>query len=124
MMAAFILVVLGVAAAVAYVYACLLLLAYVTTPLVLLGGSAGVLAGMLTALVAALKVLAGRSTRTQVRTPADVAAGMLPGRVGDRQIRRDIAWPQYFTVQVTLDLVGACRHVQMVVVESWARPLS
>lgn len=123
-MGALILVVLGIAAVVAYGYICVLLLAYVTTPLVLLGGSAGVLAGMLTALAAALVVLAGRSPRTEIRTPADVVAGKLPGRVDDRQIRRDQAWPQYFAVQVGLDLVAVCRHVYAVTVESWAKPLS
>ncbi|HZN73963.1 MAG TPA: hypothetical protein VFC00_20030 [Micromonosporaceae bacterium] len=123
-MGAFILVVFGIAAVVAYVYACMFLLAYVTTPLVLLGGSASVLAGILVALSAAHVVLAGRSPRTEIRTPTDVVAGRLPGRVGERHIRRDQAWPQYFAVQVKLDLVAISRHVYAVTRESWARPLS
>jgi hypothetical protein len=87
-----------------YVYLSILAFIFIAMPLSMVGVVLGLLVGAGIALYRATAVLVGTDQDTPVRTPAEVVAGKLAGRVPARQIRRDFAWPNYFFVQVRLDL--------------------
>jgi hypothetical protein len=112
-------VVLALAGVAVYLYLCMLAVVFATTPLTLAAVVGGVLAGVAVTLIHTLAVLAGRSG-TELRTPADVAAGRLAGRVRPRQVRRDRSWPQYFAIQVGLDLERAVGQSRRSVMTLWS----
>ncbi|MGC5031773.1 TRAFAC clade GTPase domain-containing protein [Micromonospora sp. DT229] len=100
-----VLIVVAVLLAVAlYLYLVFLALVFVATPLTLIGAGLGGVAGMGIVLHRAAAVLTGTDRDVPVRTPAEVVSGRLAGRVPARFVRRDFAWPNYFAVQVRLDL--------------------
>lgn len=113
------LVVLALVGVGVYLYLCLLLLVFVTTPAALVAVAGGALGGLAVTLVRTFAVLAGRPG-TELRTPVDVSAGKLPGRVPVRQIRRDRAWPQYFAAQVKLDVDRATERSWRSVTALWS----
>lgn len=106
-----------------YVVACAACLFFISTPLALAGVAAGAVAGVVIVAVIAVSALAGRPEWVVVCTPDRVRDGLLPGRVADRFVRRDRAWPQYFAVQVLLDLVGIAGRARAAVTRVWREPL-
>src|SRR5205823_8275663 len=74
----------------------------------------------LVVVIAAVVYLSGRGV--EVRTPDDVAAGKLAGRVRDEHVRRDHAWPQYFAAQALLDLGTVADRARTAVRLIWTQP--
>lgn len=87
------------------VCACLVL---VTGPLSVALTGAGLIAGLVAALLVLVLVVLDDSG-AGVLTPAGARDG-LPGRVAYEFVRRDHAWPQYFAAQVVLDAWGTARR--------------
>ncbi|MBE1491924.1 TRAFAC clade GTPase domain-containing protein [Plantactinospora soyae] len=107
------------AAIIGYGWLCYLVLALVLPAVAPVAFVAGVVGGLGLAMVAATRVLSGHYPPTRVLGPTDVAAGRLAGRVGAAQVRRDRAWPQYFTAQVRLDLIAVHRLGYGVLGRAW-----
>ncbi|MEV5689692.1 TRAFAC clade GTPase domain-containing protein [Micromonospora globbae] len=105
-----------------YTTACAVCLVLVSTPLALVALPVGLAGGAILVLGVAGAVLIGQARWAPVRTPEQVNRGSLPGRVSPAFVRRDLAWPQYFAVQVALDVRAAAEHCRALVRRLWARP--
>ena len=92
----------AVVAFVVYLYLCFMALIWVGIPLAIWTGTAGVGGGVVFAAVRMVIMLTGRDTSVPVLTPADFAdaRARLPRY---KHVAPDVAWPQYFVRQVTLD---------------------
>jgi Double-GTPase 2 len=107
-----------------YVVAAFAVLVFISTPLVLAGLAAGLVAGTVVGLQRSATVLGGRFTGTPIRTAADAVEGKLAGRVRKESLRRDYAWPQYFVVQVGLDIATVIRAGAQAVGRAWSWTVS
>ncbi len=105
-----------------YTILCAVCLVLVSTPLALVALPVGLAGGVALVLGVAGAVLLGRAPWAPVRTPEQVHRGALPGRVSPAFVRRDLAWPQYFAIQVLLDVRATAGRCQALVRQVWARP--
>jgi hypothetical protein len=93
---------------------------YVSVPIGMVVGTVGVVGGLSVVVYGLVMVLSGRVS-PDVLTPAGVAAGRLPGRVDPVHVRRDRAWPNYFTAQVYLDVKAITLGTAGLVLPLWTR---
>jgi hypothetical protein len=111
----------GLLGSLVYLTSCVVCVVFVSVPLILLTAAVGLAGGVLLVVVLAGVVLFGVGG-TEIRTPRDVAAGKLPGRVRAAYVRRDRAWPQYFAAQVLLDLRSVAHRTRAAVRVLWRVP--
>jgi hypothetical protein len=105
-----------------YLSACLVAVVFVSAPLAIVTAGAGLAGGAGAAFVAVVLVLVD-NTGAGVLTPSGVRDG-LPGRVGYRFVRRDRAWPQYFSSQIARDARGIVRLAGTWGHQMWGGPVN
>lgn len=100
----------GITVFLLWLFACMLLLAYLTVPLSLAFAAVGCVAGIVAFTRAVVAVLLNRDDNAYVVTPDDVLLGAVGGRTEGTLPIRDNAWPTYFATQTGHDLRAAWRR--------------